>query len=137
VSSFICKAESRAGVAVLGMHMKVDDRDLDADFHLEEGYRNPRAAVAVGVCYRVNENLQGSAPWPQEYIHGVSEAVCSVPVRFLGGVSERPSQQVAELGRCFAATKASLAGPRAVPYGNMTPRMATMNAGLNGVLRRR
>ena len=50
----------------------------------------------------------------------------------MSGVFERPSQQAAELGRCFAATKASVAGPRAVPYGNMAPRMATMNAGLKG-----
>ena len=100
------------------MHKKVDDRDLNAELHLEEGCRNPRAAVAVGVCYRVNENLQGSALWPQKYYHGVSEAACSVQVRFFGGgVFERPSQQAAELDRCFAATKASLAGPLAVPCG--------------------
>ena len=106
-----------AGLTVMGMQMKVDDTDLNAELQLEEGYRNPRAVVAVGVCYRVNENLQGSAPWPQEYFHGVSEAVCSVHVRFLGGVFERPSQQAAELGRCFAATKASLVGPLALACG--------------------
>ena len=41
------------GLTLLGMQMKVDDRDLNAELHLEEGYRNPRAAVAVGVCYKV------------------------------------------------------------------------------------
>ena len=42
-----------AGLTVLGMQMKVDDRDLNAELHLEEGCGNPRAAVAVGVCYKV------------------------------------------------------------------------------------
>ena len=54
-----------AGLTVMGMQMKVDDAYLNAELQLEEGYRNPRAAVAVGVCYRVNENFQGSAPWHQ------------------------------------------------------------------------
>ena len=56
-----------AGLTVMGMQMKVDDTDFNAELQLEEWYRNPRAAVAVGVCYRVNENFQGSAPWPHEY----------------------------------------------------------------------
>ena len=42
-----------AGPTVMGMQMKVDDTDLNAELQLEEGYRNPRAAVAVGVCYKV------------------------------------------------------------------------------------
>ena len=46
-----------------------------------------RAAVAVGVCYRVSENIKRSAPWSPEYFNGVSE------VRFLGGVFECTSQQ--------------------------------------------
>ena len=54
-----------AGLTVMGMQMKVDDTYLNAELQLEEGYKNPRAAVAVGVCYRVNENFQGSAPWHQ------------------------------------------------------------------------
>ena len=78
---------------------------------------NPRAGVAVGVCYRVNENLKGSALWPHESFNGVSEAVCSEKVRLLGVVVERPSQQAAELSRCLAATEASLASPLAVPCG--------------------
>ena len=54
--------------------------------------------------YRFSENLQGSAPWPPEYFNGVSEAVCSEKVRFLGGVFERLSQQAAEKGCSSAAT---------------------------------
>ena len=69
------------------------------------GYRNPRAAVVVGVYYRVSENLKRSAPWPPEYFNGVSEAVCSEKVRFLGGVFECPSQQAAELGRSCGAVE--------------------------------
>ena len=89
------------------MQRKVDDRGLNAELHFEERYRNPRAAVAVGVCYRVNENLQSSTPWSPAYSHGVSEAVCSEQVRFLGGVFECPSQQAAELGRSCGAVAPS------------------------------
>ena len=115
--AFFYRKNRFAGFKVSGMLRKVDDRDLNAACHLEEWHRNPRAAVAVGVCYRVNENLKGSAPWPHAHFNGVSEAVCSEQVRIVGGVFERPSQQAAEVGRCFAATKASLVGPLAVPCG--------------------
>ena len=77
------------------MQRGVDDRDLTAAFDLEEVYRKSRAVVAVDVYYRLSENLQRSAPWPPEYFNGVSEAVCSVPVRFVCGVFERPSQHAA------------------------------------------
>ena len=66
-----------------------------------------RAAVAVGVYYRVSENLKRSASWPPDYFNGVSEAVCSEKVRFAGGVFERPSQQAAELGRIRGAVAPS------------------------------
>ena len=56
-----------AGLTVMGMQMKVDDAYFNAELQLEEGYRNLGAAVAVGVCYRANENFQGSAPWPHEH----------------------------------------------------------------------
>ena len=99
------------------MQRNVDDRDLTAAFGLEEVYRKSRAVVAVDVYYRFSENLQGSAPWPPENFNGVSEAVCSETVRFLGGVFERLSQQAAELGCSSAATKASLVGLRVVACG--------------------
>ena len=73
------------------MQRNVDDKDLTAAFDLKEVYRTSRAVVAVGVYYRLGENLQGSALWPPEYFNGVSEAVCSGKVRFFGGVFERAS----------------------------------------------
>ena len=66
---------------------------------------NPRAAVAGGVCYGVNENLKRSALWPPEFPIGVSEAVRSESVRFYGGVLESPSQQAAELCRSCGAVE--------------------------------
>ena len=66
---------------------------------------NPRAAVAGGVCYGVNENLKRSAHWPLDFPLGVSEAVRSDIVRFYGGVFECPSQQAAELGRSCGAVE--------------------------------
>ena len=66
---------------------------------------NPRAAVAGGVFYVVNENLKRSALWPPELPLGVSEAVRSESVRFFGGVFERPSQQAAELCRSYGAVE--------------------------------
>ena len=53
VCPFALHTDDSAGFKVLGMQMKVDDRDLYAELHLEEGCGNPRAAVAVGVCYKV------------------------------------------------------------------------------------
>ena len=55
----------------------VDHRYLNAESYLEERHRNPRAAVAGGVCYWVKENLKRSAHWPPEFPLGVSEAVRS------------------------------------------------------------
>ena len=89
------------------MQRNVDDRDLTAAFDLEEVYRKSRAVGLVAVYYRFSENLQGSAPWPPEYFNGVSEAVCSEKVRFLGGVFERASQQAAEKGRSCGAVASS------------------------------
>ena len=61
----------------------------------------------MGVYYRVSENLKRSAPWSPEYFNGVSEAMCSGTVRFLGGVFECPSQQAEELGRSCGAVAPS------------------------------
>ena len=99
------------------MQRNVDDKDLTAASDLEVVYRKSRAVGLVAVYYRFSENLQGSAPWPPEYFNGVSEAVCSEKVRFLGGVFERLSQRVAEEGCSSAATKASLVGLRVVARG--------------------
>ena len=83
----------------------VDHRYLNAESYLKERHRNPRAAVAGGVCYWVKENLKRSAPSPPEFPHGVSEAVRSEKVRFYGGVLECPSQQAADLCRSCGAVE--------------------------------
>ena len=66
---------------------------------------NPRAAIAGGMCYGVNENLKRNALWPPEFPLGVSEAIGSEIVRFFGGVFECPSQQAAELYRSCGAVE--------------------------------
>ena len=66
-----------------------------------------RAVVAVGVYYRVSENLKRSAPWYPEYFNGASEVVCSEKVRFVGGAFGCPSQQAEELGRSCGAVAPS------------------------------
>ena len=48
----------------------VDHRYLNAESYLEERHRNPRAAVAGGVCYWVKENLKRNAHWPPEFPKG-------------------------------------------------------------------
>ena len=53
----------------------------------------------MDVYYRVSENIKRNAPWSPEYLNGVSEAMCSEKMRFVGGVFECPSQQAEELGR--------------------------------------
>ena len=58
---------------------------------------NKATAVAVGVCYRVTQNLKRGAPWPRDFITTVVHRVREDSVRFLGGVFECPSQQVAQL----------------------------------------
>ena len=40
-----------AGLNVSGIQRDVDHKYISAEFHVEEGKRNPRAAIAVGVCY--------------------------------------------------------------------------------------
>ena len=83
----------------------VEHRYLNAESYLEERHRNPRAAVAGGVCHWVKEHLKRSAHWPPEFPHCVSEAVRSENVRFYGGVLESPSQQAAELCRSCGAVE--------------------------------
>ena len=51
----------------------------------------------------VNISLKRSAPWPLDFVKGVSKAVRAENVRFLGGVFDCPSQQAAELGRSCGA----------------------------------
>ena len=82
---------------MLGAQSVGDHWYMSADFFLKEGYMNPATAVAVGVCYRVTQNLKRDAPWARDFITMVVNRVREESVRFLGGVFECPSQQVAQL----------------------------------------
>ena len=101
-----CRVESlrRVGSEEVGAH-----RYLSVELQLKAGYQNPPAAVAVGVCFKVEavgaelHDLRRSAGWPQGFITRVHEAVRAERVRFLGGVFDGPSNQAAQLGRSCGA----------------------------------
>ena len=101
--AFLYRKGRVAGLRELGVQRVGDHRYISAEFQLEEGCQNNETAVAVGVCYRVNQTLQRSAPLPQVFLNKVSESVRAERVRFLGGVFECPSEQAAELGRSCGA----------------------------------
>jgi hypothetical protein len=103
VGAVLCRKNRVAGLRELGAQKVGDHWCIRAEFDLKEGYMSPPTAVAVGVCYRVTQNLRRSPPWPQDLIARVSEAVRAERVRFLGGVFECPSQQVADLARSCGA----------------------------------
>jgi hypothetical protein len=75
---------------------------MSAEVYLNESY-NPRAAVAVGACFRLNQTVSRNAPWLGDFLTIVSEAVRAERVRFLGGVFDCPCEQAAELGRSCGA----------------------------------
>jgi hypothetical protein len=82
---------------------RVDDHIyMSAEVYLIESY-NPRTAVAVGVCFRLNQTVSRNAPWLGDFLTTVSEAVRAERVRFLGGVFDCPCEQAAELGRSCGA----------------------------------
>ena len=102
--AFLYRKGRVAGLRELGVQRAGDHRYSSAEFHFwRMGYQNHKTAVAAGVCYRVKQNLQRSAPLPQDFLYRVSEAVRAERVRFLGGVFECPSEQAAELGRSCGA----------------------------------
>ena len=80
---------------------------MSAEFGLTEGYMNPQATVAVGVCYKTVHVIATGRPWPSEFVWGVQNCVRWENVRVLGGVYDCPSWQATQLARgCGAAPNA-------------------------------
>ena len=94
VGAFLYRKNRVAGLRELGVQSGGDHWYLSAEFPFEEGNRNPRAAVVVGVCYRVNQNPKRSAPWPPEFTNGVSATVRSERVIFCGGVAQESTRSL-------------------------------------------
>ena len=100
--AFLYKRNRVEALREVGVKRVGDHIYMSAEFHLAESY-NPRTAVAVGVCYRLNHTQSRNAPWPRDFLTVVSEAVRAERVRFLGGVFDCPCEQAAELGRSCGA----------------------------------
>jgi len=107
--AFLYKKNRVAELRLLGVDGVGDHRYMSADFSLKHGYMNPATAVAVGVCYRIHQNLKRDAPWPPDFITLVARRVREDSVRFLGGVFECPSQQVAQMA-CSCDARKPLSG---------------------------
>ena len=83
VGAFLYKKNRVAECRLLGVHGVGDHKDMSADFFLKQGYMKPATAIAVGVCYRVNQNLKRDAPWPRDFITLVVHRAREDSVRFL------------------------------------------------------
>jgi hypothetical protein len=101
--AFLYKKNRVAELRLLSVDGVGDLRYMSVDLSLKPGYMNPATAVAVGVCYRIHQNLKRDAPWPPDFITLVARRVREDSVRFLGGVFECPSLQVIQMARSCGA----------------------------------
>jgi hypothetical protein len=109
VGAILYKKNRVSDIRRLGVQQVGNHRYTSVEVVVKEGYMSKATAVAVAVCYRVTQNLKRDAPWPRHFIATVMNRVREESVRFLGGVFDCPSEQVAALSRsCGACTFAQV-----------------------------